>query len=123
MLSAVAHADYDSPVKINGLDIPDDKLAEFCRRWKITELALFGSVLRDDFNDESDIDVLVTFADDARWSLLDFVSVRQELQYLLGRKVDLVEKPAIRNPFRRYEILRTHEVVYAAERTDGIEAR
>ena len=102
-------------MKINGLDIPDDKLADFCRRWKIIELALFGSVLRDDFNDDSDIDVLVTFADDARWSLLDFVSARQELQDLLGRKVDLVEKPAIRNPFRRYEILRTHEVIYAAE--------
>ncbi len=102
-------------MKINGLDIPDDNLADFCRRWKITELALFGSVLRDDFNNESDIDVLVTFADDARWSLLDFVSVRQELQDLLGRRVDLVEKPAIRNPFRRYEILRTYEVIYAAE--------
>ena len=114
MWFAVAHADYDPPMKINGLDIPDDKLADFCQRWKIMELALFGSVLRDDFNDESDIDVLVTFADDGRWSLLDFVSVREGLQDLLGRKVDLVEKPAIRNPFRRDEILRTHEVIYAA---------
>ncbi len=114
MRSAASSADYDPPMKINGLDIPDDTLADFCRRWKIIELALFGSVLRDDFNDESDIDVLVTFTDDAQWSLLDFVRVRQELQDLLGRKVDLVEKPAIRNPFRRYEILRTYEVIYAA---------
>jgi len=51
------------------LVVPIDRIAEFCRRWKITELALFGSVLRDDFRPDSDVDVLVTFAPDAPWSL------------------------------------------------------
>ncbi len=54
--------------------IPQDKIADFCRRWKITEFALFGSVLRDDFRPDSDVDVLVTFAPDARWGLFPFTT-------------------------------------------------
>ena len=94
--------------------IPREEIAEFCRRWKITELALFGSVLRSDFGPQSDIDVLLTFADDAGWSLYDFVDMKEELEALLGRPVDLVEKSALRNPFRRRAILGNHEVIYAA---------
>lgn len=94
--------------------IPQDKIAAFCRRWQITELALFGSVLREDFGPESDVDVLVTFAPDAPWSLLDLVDMAEELKALFGREVDLVEEGALRNPFRRRAILRTREVVYAA---------
>lgn len=96
--------------------IPIDraKIADFCHRWKITELALFGSVLRDDFRPDSDVDVLVTFAPDAQWSLFDLVEIQEALSEILGRKVDLIEKRGLRNPFRRYEILRTKEVVYAA---------
>lgn len=94
--------------------IDRDKIAEFCRRWKITELAFFGSVLRDDFRPDSDVDVLVTFAPDAHWSLFDLVEIQDTLSEMLGRKVDLIEKRGLRNPFRRYEILRTKEVVYAA---------
>lgn len=96
--------------------IPIDraKIADFCYRWKITELALFGSVLRDDFRPDSDVDVLVTFAPDAQWSLFDLVEIQEALSEMLGRKVDLIEKRGLRNPFRRYEILRTKEVVYAA---------
>lgn len=96
--------------------IPIDraKIADFCHRWKITELALFGSVLRDDFRPDSDVDVLVTFAPDAQWSLFDLVEIQEALSEMLGRKVDLIEKRGLRNPFRRYEILRTKEVVYAA---------
>lgn len=90
------------------------KLAEICRRWKITELALFGSVLRDDFRPDSDVDVLVTFATDATWSSFDLVDVQDDLESLLGRQVHLVEKATLRNPFRRDEILRTQRVVYAA---------
>ena len=55
------------------IDIPAETLAAFCRRWRVAELALFGSVLRDDFQPDSDVDVLVTFADDARWSGWDVV--------------------------------------------------
>jgi len=96
------------------IPIDETRIAEFCRKWQITEFALFGSVLRDDFGPDSDVDVLVTFALDAPWSLLDVVSMIDELKEIFGRDVDLVEKDAIRNPFRRHSILSTKEVVYAA---------
>jgi uncharacterized protein len=67
-----------------------DQLAEFCRRWQIRELALFGSVLREDFRPESDVDVLVTFAPGASWGLFDHVRMEDELSHLFGRRVDLV---------------------------------
>ncbi|MBI5427996.1 MAG: nucleotidyltransferase family protein [Nitrospinae bacterium] len=94
--------------------IPSPKIEDFCRRWRIVELALFGSVLRDDFRPQSDIDVLVSFFSDAHWSLYDWVDMRDELTEIFGRDVDLVAKAGLRNPFRRHEILRTKEVIYAA---------
>jgi predicted nucleotidyltransferase len=94
--------------------LPLNALNTFCHKWRVQELALFGSVLREDFSPESDVDVLVTFDQKAPWSLWDLIAMREELEGMLGRKVDLVEKDAIRNPFRRREILRTHQVVYAA---------
>jgi len=96
------------------LQIPNDKIADFCRRWKVTELALFGSALRDDFGPDSDIDVLISFTDDAHWSLFDWVEMMDELKTIFGRKVDLVEKKALRNPFRRHGILPSREIIYAA---------
>jgi len=75
-------------------------------------LSLFGSVLRDDFGPESDVDVLVSFADDAPWSLWDLTAMRDELGTLVGRPVDLVEKEGLRNPFRRHTILETRKVIY-----------
>jgi len=98
----------------HGIDISEDRLAGFCRKWKVTELSLFGSVLREDFGPDSDIDVVVTFQPDAPWSLWDLMDMREELQHLFGRDVDLVEKDALRNPFRRAEILGNYKVVYAA---------
>jgi uncharacterized protein len=91
-----------------------EAIVDFCRKWRIQELALFGSVLREDFSPESDIDVLVTFAPEAPWNLFDIVQMREELGRIFGREVDLVEKQALQNPFRRHEILKTHQVVYAA---------
>ena len=98
------------------VQIPIDRLtiARFCRRWAITEFALFGSVLRDDFGPDSDVDVLVTFASSATWSLLDLMNMRDELSTIFARSVDVVEKQALRNPFRRHAILANHEVLYAA---------
>ena len=96
------------------LHIDRDKIASFCRRWKIIELALFGSVVREDFQPDSDVDVLVSFSDDAQWSLLDMVDIRDELKDIFAREVDLVEKQALRNPFRRHSILTGKEVIYAA---------
>ncbi|HYN21349.1 MAG TPA: nucleotidyltransferase family protein [Thermoanaerobaculia bacterium] len=91
-----------------------DQLAGFCRRWKIQELALFGSVLRGDFRPDSDVDVLVTFEPDAPWTLWDLSRMRDQLKELFGREVDLVEKKALRNPFRRRAILADQRVIYAA---------
>ncbi len=92
-------------------------LAEFCRRWKIVELALFGSVLRDDFGPESDIDALVTFAPDARWGLFEMVEMQDGLAGIFGRKVDLVSRRGIessRNYIRRKAILECAEVIHVA---------
>ena len=95
-------------------DLPISSITEFCRKWKILEFALFGSILREDFRPDSDVDVLVSFSEDAPWTLWDLIRMREELQEIFGRKVDLVEKRALRNPYRRREILRNHEVIYAA---------
>ncbi len=97
--------------------LPGDKIAAFCRRWHITELALFGSALREDFSPESDLDILVTFEPEADWSLLDHVQMEQELADLLGRTVDLLTKRSVErshNPILRQEILSTAEVLYGA---------
>ena len=96
------------------IDLQTDRLAALCRRWKVQELALFGSALREDFRPESDVDVLVTFTADAAWSLFDLIEMKEALEDLFGRPVDLVEKAALRNPFRRHAILNHHKVLYAA---------
>lgn len=98
----------------NKNDVPIEDIRRLCRRWKVSELSLFGSILRDDFRPDSDVDVLVTFAPDAGWSLFDLVRMRDELVELLGREVDLVEERGLHNPFRRRGILQTREVIYAA---------
>jgi predicted nucleotidyltransferase len=90
------------------LDVPEKQLADFCRRWRICELALFGSVLRDDFDRDSDLDLLATFAPDAKWGLLDHVQMEEELEALLGRDVDLLSRRAVersQNWIRRQSIL------------------
>ncbi|HEY0781018.1 MAG TPA: nucleotidyltransferase domain-containing protein [Thermoanaerobaculia bacterium] len=89
-------------------------ITDFCCRWRVTELSLFGSVLRADFRPDSDLDVLVTFAADAPWSLLDLVTMQEDLRRLFGREVHLVERAGLRNPFRRQQILSHREVIFAA---------
>ena len=89
-------------------------MAEFCRRNHIRKLSLFGSVLRDDFRPDSDVDVLVEFEPEAKLSLFELVRIQEELEAILARKVDLVEASALRNPFRRHEIMKNKQVVYAA---------
>lgn len=93
------------------INIPEANILEFCQRWCVKELAVYGSALRDDFRPDSDVDVLVVFQDDARWSLFDHFRAEEELEEIFGREVDLVEKSAIRNPFRRNHILSHHEVI------------
>ena len=91
-----------------------DALAEFCRKWRIRELSIFGSALRDDFNAESDLDVLVSFEPGTPLDIDRFLDMKEELETHFGRPVDLVEKETLRNPWRKREILRTREVIYAA---------
>ncbi len=94
--------------------LSENELEALARRWRIEELAVFGSVTRDDFDRYSDIDVLVTFERGSAWSLWDFIDLKEQLERLFGRPVDLVEKQALRNPYRRQHILSTARVVYAA---------
>jgi len=103
-------------VTYHGVDIPDEKLQAFCQRWKIRRFALFGSVLRDDFGPESDVDCLVDFAPDADWTLLDVIRAERELGELLGRPADLVERPVVErseNWIRRRRILQSARTIYA----------
>ncbi len=95
------------------LTVDRERIAAFCRKWKIQELSLFGSVLRDDFRPQSDVDVLVVYEEGAERDLWDHLHAEEELTEILGREVDLVEKPAVRNPFRRRHILSNREVIYA----------
>jgi len=90
------------------IDLPYEALEQFCRRWKITKLEVFGSVLRDDFGPESDVDFLVTFDPTVRLSLFDLVHAEEELSSIVGRSVDLVERGPIeesKNWIRRRMIL------------------
>jgi predicted nucleotidyltransferase len=100
-------------------NLPRDRVEEFCRRWRIVEFALFGSVLTDDFRPDSDVDVLVTFAPDARHSLFDRAAMISELEEMFGRTIDLVEKLRIDNPYIRKHVLDHHRVIYVASRQDG----
>ncbi len=97
------------------IKIPTDQIETFCKKWKIKEFALFGSVLRSDFNIKtSDIDVLITFLPNENWGW-EIVTMKEELELIFNRKVDLIEKIAVeksRNSIRRNEILNSYEVLY-----------
>ncbi len=99
------------------LSVCKETIADFCRKWQIVEFALFGSVLRDDFQPDSDVDVLVTFSPDSDWGIEHLLDMKEELQALFGRAVDLVEKRLVEeshNYIRRKHILSHMEAVYAA---------
>jgi uncharacterized protein len=99
------------------ISLPFDKLADFCQRYRIRRMSLFGSVLRDDFRPDSDVDVLVEVDPNAHWSLFNWISMQNELKAIIGREVDLVERSAIEqseNYIRRRSILKNLEVIYAA---------
>lgn len=99
------------------IPLPQEAIAAFCRKWRIVEFALFGSVLRDDFRPDSDVDVMVVFEPDVRWDFEHALEMTQELENLFGRKVDLVEKRLIEqseNYIRRKHILSHMESIYVA---------
>jgi predicted nucleotidyltransferase len=91
-----------------------DRLRDFCRRWEVRELSIFGSALRADFKDDSDIDLLLSLNPDAPWSLYEWIDMIEELKEIFGRDIDLVSMDGLRNPFRRQAILNDREVIYAA---------
>lgn len=98
-------------------ELPMQQIAAFCERWGIQELALFGSVLREDFGPESDVDVLVTYRPGHEWTLESYMQIHDELEALLGRPVDLVNRQTVErslNPVRRKAILESAQVIYVA---------
>src|SRR5205807_1142299 len=109
---SVARDECGKTIMTTSIVIDRDRIEDFCRRWSVTEFALFGSILRDDFRPDSDVDVLVTFAPGAPWTLWDLSRMRTELQSIFGRDVDLVEKKALRNPYRRQAILADYQVLH-----------
>ena len=89
-------------------------LETFCHKWKIRELSIFGSALRNDFRPDSDLDFLLSFAQPVPWDLWELGELRDELTAIVGREVDIVIKESLRNPYRRKEILSNREVIHAA---------
>jgi predicted nucleotidyltransferase len=97
------------------LSVPYEQIAAFCRKWNVSEFALFGSVLRDDFRPDSDVDVLLTWAPESRVSVFEYPEMKEELEAIFGRRVDLVSRRGIeqsRNPIRKKSILESARVVY-----------
>jgi predicted nucleotidyltransferase len=98
--------------------VSQEDIVRFCRRWKVRELALFGSALRTDFKPESDVDVLVSFHGSANWGLFDHVQMRLDLEAIFKRKVDLVTRRALeqsQNGLLRERILNTAKVIFAGD--------
>lgn len=99
------------------IDIPREAIADFCRRWRIIELAIFGSALREDFRPDSDVDILVTLEPGVHWGFEQWLAMRRELEALFGRKVDLVERRLVeqsKNYIRRKHVLNHLERIYVA---------
>ncbi len=104
-------------MKLKNIELSMEKIVEFCDRWQVTEFALFGSILRDDFCPDSDIDVLITFSPNAKRSLSETLQMQDELRAIFDRKVDLIVKAAIErseNWLRRKNILESAQTIYAA---------
>jgi predicted nucleotidyltransferase len=99
------------------IELSREAIADFCRRWRIRELAIFGSALREDFRPDSDVDVLVTFEPEVRWEFQQWLEMTRELEALFGRRVDLVERRMVEqsiNYIRRKHILSHLEPIYVA---------
>ncbi len=95
------------------IEIPEGKIAEFCRRHRVRSLLLFGSVLREDFDSDSDVDVLVEFEPDAQVGFIAMSRMQRELSALLGRPVDLVPREGLK-PIIWETVLSSAEELYAA---------
>ena len=99
------------------LTVNREQIETFCRKWKVNEMSLFGSVLTSEFRPDSDVDVLVSFLDDGKWTLFDLVRMEDEISEIMGRRVDLVDRRSVeasRNYIRRRHILDSLEAIYVA---------
>ncbi len=99
------------------IKVPKAKIAAFCKRWNVSEFAIFGSALSADFRPDSDVDVLVSFAPQAHVTLFDMVYMQDELKAIFGREVDLISKRGVetsRNYLRRKNILESAQVIHVA---------
>lgn len=104
-------------MKENIININSEKISEICQRYKISELAIFGSMLRGDYDNESDIDLLVEFIPNAGITLFNLVDIKEEFEKLFGREVDIVSKKAIKNSknyIRKKAILDNYKVIYVS---------
>ena len=101
-------------MKFPMIEINDDVIISLARKYHIKELSFFGSVLREDFKENSDIDILIEFEDKTDYSLFDLFKLKEEFKIALGKEVDLIEKEGLRNPYRRKNILKNSRVIYAA---------
>jgi len=101
-------------LKRNGILLDYSDLMRLCKKYFIIELSVFGSSIRDDFSQRSDVDILVSFACDSKISLFDIIDLENELSKLMNREVDVVEKESLKNPIREKKILSTREIIYAA---------
>ena len=101
-------------MKFPKFEIDDSVIISLAKKYRVKELALFGSVLRNDFSELSDIDVLIEFDDNKEYSLFDLFTIKDEFEKAFGKDVDLIEKNSIRNPYRRDNILKDAKVIYAA---------
>ncbi|MFM9160260.1 MAG: nucleotidyltransferase family protein, partial [Dolichospermum sp.] len=98
----------------SAIDLPMDEIQNFCNKWQVIEFALFGSVLRDDFRPDSDIDILINFSPNAKRGLTETIQMREELETIFHRKVDLIVKAAIersQNWLRRKNILESAQTI------------
>jgi predicted nucleotidyltransferase len=101
-------------MKFPKIEIEDNIIISLAKKYDVQELALFGSVLRNDFNDSSDIDILIKFKDNREYSLFDLFIMKEDFKIALGKDIDLIEKDSLRNPYRRKNILDNAKVIYAA---------
>ena len=103
-------------MKLKNIDLPMLEIERFCQKWNLTELALFGSVLRDDFRPaDSDIDVMVQYCPESVPSFYDLDCMEAELQLIFGREIDVITRPSVensRNYLRRREILSSAKIIY-----------
>jgi predicted nucleotidyltransferase len=98
----------------NGLILNYSDVVRLCEKYNINELSLFGSSIREDFSQNSDVDILVSFNNNAEITLFDIMDLEKEFSDLFKREVDIVEKESLKNPIRKNKILSTREIIYAA---------